>query len=254
MSGELIFLIVTVAIVAIAYGVMQVHKHRYRIKRLILARLDLVIEAVKRRTRKQEPDGNRISAQPLDLTAEEQSEVELERIQERIEDKKQIARDSDLSYHLWGLYKGHFRTTDPHSLSLFIPDGEWYDVKIIKASSQDGLNEFDFELKGNRYKFVDDEERQGWSDNAKLFSLFLYDGSGRCLIEIPMKVKVHMDGRTYSILSGGPRAFLPGAWINEFINVKLKQQSKRNREIRTQKHKERLSEIQDLKDRFGISD
>ena len=69
-----------------------------------------------------------------------------------------------------------------------------------------------------------------------------------------MKVRVDRLGRNYSILSEGPRAFLPGDWISEFINVKLKRQSIRNREIREQKHKERLAEIEELKNRFGISD
>jgi len=90
--------------------------------------------------------------------------------------------------------------------------------------------------------------------NTKLFSLFLYDDSDRCLIEIPMKMKVDSSGRQYSILLDGPKAFLPGGWINDFINVKLKHQSLRNQEIRAQKHQERLFEIEDLKDRFGILD
>ncbi len=61
-------------------------------------------------------------------------------------------------------------------------------------------------------------------------------------------------GRSYSILSDGPRAFLPGDWVNEFIRVKLKHQRLQSQEIRDQKHQERLWEIEDLKDRFGIRD
>jgi hypothetical protein len=69
-----------------------------------------------------------------------------------------------------------------------------------------------------------------------------------------MKVRVDRWGRNYSISSDGPDAFLPGDWINDFINATLKQQRIRNQEIRAQKHQERLWEIEDLKDRFGISD
>jgi hypothetical protein len=127
-------------------------------------------------------------------------------------------------------------------------------VKILQVSTQNGLNEFEFELKGAKYKFVDDEEKQGWRMNSKIFSLFLYDDSDRCLIEIPMKMKVDSSGRNYSILLGGPNAFIPGDWINDFIKVKLKHQSIRNHEIREQKHQERLFEIKDLKDRFGFLD
>ena len=90
--------------------------------------------------------------------------------------------------------------------------------------------------------------------HLKYFSLFLYDDSGRCLIEIPMKMRVDKLGRDYSILSDGPRAFLPGDWTKDFINVSLKHQSIRNHEIRLQKHRDQLREIEDLKNRFGISD
>ena len=147
-----------------------------------------------------------------------------------------------------------FRDRDPSNLERPLQDGEWYQVRILERSSQNGQNRFVFELSGKRYRFVDDEENQGWSDNVKTFSLFLYDDEDRCLIEVPVKLKVHRAGRSYSILSDGPRAFLPGNWVNEFIKVKLKHQHLHNREIREQKHQERLWEIEDLKDRFGISD
>jgi hypothetical protein len=152
------------------------------------------------------------------------------------------------------LYKNHFRFTSPQSLDPYNQDGDWYGVKILQTSTKNDLNKFEFELKGARYKFIDDEENRGWSDNVKLFGLFLYDESDHCLIEIPMKVKVDKWGRKYSIISGGPKAFLPGGWTNDFINATLMHQSKRNKEIRAQKHQERLWEIEDLKDRFGISD
>jgi hypothetical protein len=190
-------------------------------------------------------------SEPEVLTAE-QSEAELERLQKLIEDRKQIARDTDISHHIWGLYKSLLQYNSPHSLDRYIQDGAWYDVKILHASEKNGLSEFEFELKGARYRFVDDEEKQSWRVNLKRFSLFLYDDSNRCLIEIPMKTHVHSSGRLYSISSDGPKAFIPGRWINDFISVKLKHQRLRNQEIRAQKHQERLCEIEDLKERFGI--
>ena len=105
-----------------------------------------------------------------------------------------------------------------------------------------------------RDRVADDEEQQGWRENIKYFSLFLYDDSQRCLIEVPIKMRVDSEGRNYSVLSDGPSAFLPGRWTHDFINVRLKQQSILNREIRTLKHQERLREIEDLKQRFGIED
>jgi hypothetical protein len=152
------------------------------------------------------------------------------------------------------LYKNHFRFTNPQSLDPLNQDGEWYGVKILQVSIKNNLNKFEFELNGAKYKFIDDEENRNWSDKVKFFSLFLYDDSDHCLIEIPMKVKVDRWGRKYSVLSGGPKAFLPGGWTNDFINATLINQSIRKKEIRAQKHQERLWEIEDLKDRFGISD
>jgi len=193
-------------------------------------------------------------SEPEVLTEEEKSKAEIERLQKVIEDRKQIARDTDISYHLWGLYKNHFRYTSPQSVDRYIQDGEWYGMRILHVSTKNSLNKFEFELKGARYTFIDDEEKQGWGANMKFFSLFLYDDSGHCRIEIPMKLKVDRWGRQYSILSNGPKSFLPGDWINDFINVKLKNQRIHNQEIRAQKHQERLDEIEDLKKRFGISD
>ena len=228
---------------------MQVSKKRHRIKRMILNRLNIILEARKRKPH--ELEHPLTDSQPKVMTAEE-SKAELKGLQKLIAERKQIASDSDISHHLWGLYKSLIRYTSPHSLDRYIQDGEWYDVNILHVSTQNGLNKFEFELKGAKYKFVDDEEKQGWRVNMKLFSLFLYDDSDRCLIEIPMKMKVDSVGRQYSISSEGPKAFLPGSWVNDFIHVKLKHQRIRNEEIRAQKHQERLFEIEDLKDRFGF--
>ena len=225
MTSEKLFVLVAVVIVV---AIMLVSKIRLWIKRVILDR-------------------------PKVMTTDE-SEAELETLRKLIDDRKQVAMDTDISYHLWGLYKSLLQHTKPHSLDRNIQGGEWYDVKILQVSTQNELNKYEFELKGTKYKFVDDEERQGWRVGTKIFSLFLYDDSDRCLIEIPMKMVVDRSGRNYSVLSGGPDAFIPGDWINHFTNVKLKHQSLHNQEIRAQKHQERLIEIEDLKDRFGFLD
>jgi len=243
-------LIVVVAVV-IVVSVLFVSKSRHRVARLILDRLNVKPKAGQRK--RHEPR-QPFSGDKLDVLTAEQSAAELERLQKLIEDRKQMARDADISHHIWGLYKSLLRYINPLSLDRYIQDGEWYDVRILQVSEKDGLTIIEFELKGVRYKFVDDEEKQGWRVKMKLFSLFLYDDSDRCLIEIPMKTHVHSSGRQYSISSDGPKAFLPGGWINDFINVTLKHQYIRNQEIRAQKHQERLSEIEDLKNRFGISD
>lgn len=188
----------------------------------------------------------------MDQISEEDSEIELERLKRLIESRKRVAIKSDISHHLWSLYQTYFHAESGRPPDPTLQDGEWFELKTLRSSAQDGLNEVEFELKGARYRFVDDEERHGWADKIKMFSLFLYDGAGHCLIEIPMKLRIDRWGRNYSIGIGGPAAFLPGDWIQDFINVKLKHQSLRNREIRAQKHKERLSEIEDLKQRFGL--
>jgi len=254
MASEQIFVIVVVVIMVLVVTVVAIiyaSKNRHRIKHVILDRLKISHKA--EQTKPHEPAQPFNGSDPRVLTAE-QSKAELERLQMLIEDRKQIARDTDISHHIWGLYKSLLRTNSSLSLDRYIQDGEWYDVKILQVSIQNGLNIFEFELKGARYKFVDDEEKQGWRVNLKLFSLFLYDDSDRCLIEIPMRMHVDSSGRQYSISSDGPIAFLPGDWINDFIHVKLKHQRIRNQEIRAQKHQERLCEIEDLKDRFGILD
>ena len=250
MSEQTFVLLITIIVVVMIAG-FQAGKNRDRIKQAILRVLNTGTKA-----RQFEPGD---SEQVLDgdesrvMTAEE-SKAELERLQKIIEDRKKIAWNTDISHHLWGLYKSLSRYTRPNPTARNLQEGEWYDVDILQADSQNGMNKIEFNLKGARYTFLDDEEQQGWGDRTKFFGLFLYDDSGRCLIEIPMKLKVDSDGRNYSISSGGPNAFLPGGWINDFINVKLKHQQMRNQEIRAQKHQERLSEIEDLKTRFGIPD
>ena len=229
----------------------QASKKLHRIKRAILDRLNGSPRAEQRKP--QAPQGFFAESEPKVLTTEE-SEAELERLQKLIDDRKQIAWDTDIAHHLWGLYKNLLPNIGPYSPEHAVQDGEWYDVKVLRISTQNGLNKVEFELKGSKYKFVDDEEQQGWRENTKVFGLFLYDDSDRCLIEIPMKMNVDSSGRRYSISSGGPNAFLLGSWINDFINVKLKHQSLHNQQIRAQKHQERLFEIEDLKNRFGILD
>lgn len=188
------------------------------------------------------------------VSEEEQSKAELARLRRLIEDRKRIARESDVCYHLWHLYKDCFRGPDEQLLYQTIQDRRWYDIKILRVSTKDGVNEFEFELQGGKYKFVDDEEKQGWRENLKYFSLFLYDDSNRCLIEVPMRMRVDSMGRDYAILMDGPSAFVPGRWVSDFINVRLKHQSINNQEIRSQKHQDRLREIEDLKTRYGIVD
>jgi hypothetical protein len=231
-------------------AIMYVYMDRHRITRVFRDWFHLGAGA--RQRRPIEPEQFPTGHESEDLNSEEGSETELTRLKKLIEERKRMAKDIDISHHLWGLYEHHFRFASAQSVDSHIKDGVWYNVKTLRTSAQDGLNEFEFELKGARYRFVDDEERHGWSDKMKFFSLFLYDDSNRCLIEIPMKVRVDKLGRSYSISSDGPRAFLPGDWIKDFISVKLKQQSLHNQAIRAQKHRERLSEIKDLKDRFGI--
>ena len=255
MTGEQVFLsviLVLVTVLLVVVGVMQLHRHRHRVTRRVLAWVRHRLEALQR----DEPGSvdREAGEEPSGSSPEERSKAELRRLQGFIEDRKRVARESDIAYHLWGFYKGFFRDRDPGGLEHLYQDGEWYQVRILERNSQSGLNQFEFELAGERYRFVDDEENQGWSDNAKTFSLSLYDEAGRCLIEVPVKLKVDKSGKTYSILSDGPKAFLPGDWVKDFINVKLKHQHLHNLEIRQQKHQERLWEIEDLKDRFGISD
>jgi len=257
MTGELLFIL---AIVVIAVAILHKSKNLHRIKRVILDRLNFSPEAEQRKPHESKQPVIRPVKQPVTetepkvLSAEEKSKAELERLQKLIKDRKKSAWETDISHHLWNLYKTYFLCTSPQSLDRFIQDGKWYDLKILRASNKNNLNKFEFELNGARYKFVDDEEQQGWADKIKYYNLFLYDDSDRCLIDIPMKVRVDKLGKNYSISSDGPKAFLPGDWINDFINVTLKHQSIRNQEIRAQKHQERLWEIEDLKDRFGISD
>jgi len=248
--GQLFSLVILITVVIVA-AIIPLGKNRLRIKRAIMDKINFSSGAEQRKpiVPEQSFGESKLKA----MTAEE-SKAELERIRALIEDRKQTAWDSDISHHLWGLYSSHIRTAKPQSSGRYAKNGEWYEVKILRASTSNGLNEFKFELKGSKYKFVDDEEKRVWSNNLKYFSLFLYDDSDRCIIEIPMKIKVDRCGRKDSISSGGPNAFLPGEWIRDFINVTLKNQSVRNQEIRTAKHQERLSEIEDLKARFGISD
>jgi hypothetical protein len=255
MSREQLFLLVIVVLVVIPATVvvtMQMSSNWHRIKRTVFGWLN-----VRPATEQDESDGPKqriVAIEPDSLAEEQRTLAELGRLQTIIENRKQVARDTDISYHLWGFYRSHFRYNGPGTVDPLLQDGEWYDVKILSAGADDGFNRTAFELKGAKYTFTDDEERHGWVDKIKRFSVYLHDESGRCLIEIPMKVRIDQSGRHYSLSSEGPKAFLPGDWVSDFINVKLKHQRLRNQEIREQKHQERLWEIEDLKDRFGIRD
>jgi hypothetical protein len=252
--GQLFLLVIVILVVIPATVVvtMQVSSNWHRIKRAVLGRFNIKLE---RRTADSAVSARRAGPiGPAGRTEEERTLAELERLQAIIEDRKQLARDTDITYHLWGFYRSHFRYTGPGTVDPLPQDGEWYDVKIISAGAHDGFNKTTFELKGARYTFSDDEERHGWVDKIKRFSMYLHDDSRHCLIEIPMKVRIDKYGRHYSLSSEGPKAFLPGEWVSDFISVKLKHQRLRNQEIREQKHQERLWEIEELKDRFGISD
>jgi hypothetical protein len=239
-------------VLVVLFAIARSERHHHRIRRFILQRLGVEADA----------DSDVSKAPPRyiadtglnAMSEEEKSEAELRVLLHRIEDRKQIARDTDLLHHLWGFYAIFFRNEDLALGRVSDSEGKWYDVNVTHAVSHDGLNEFRFELMGDRYRFVDDEDRHGWCENYKFFSLFLYDADDRCLVEVPIKRKVDKRGSTYTIATGGPKAFLPGDWVHNFINVKLKHQHMRNQDIRAQKHQERLWEIEDLKGRFGISD
>ena len=252
MTGEQFFVLMIVAIVIIMVAIIQVSKNRYRIKRALLRFLKVFSSLGQGKLHDSQDPHFEIKTEGLASAAD--SKAEIERLRHIIEDRKQNARECDISYHLWGLYKSHFRNAKPQTFDRYAQEDEWYAVKILRSNTENGINKFDFELSGSTYKFVDDEENQGWCENLKYFSLFLYDESDRCLIEIPMKIKADRWGRRYSISSDGPKAYIPGEWVKQFINVKLKNQRMRNQDILSQKHQERLSEIQDLKERFGISD
>ncbi len=249
MSGELLFVLVIVAVVVIVTVIVRASKKKRGINRMDWSRFYLDPEA-----EQSKPDHLISMSESEALITEESSKVELDRLQKLINDRKKIAWETDLSYHVWSLYKSHFRSIGPHVMNPYSHDGKWYELKILQASTIDYLKKFEFELSGVRYKFVDDEEKQKISDNMKLFNLCLYDDSDRCLMNIPMKLRVNDLGKSYSISSDSPKAFILGSWIKDFINVSLKHQNIRNQEIRAQKHQERLREIEELKDKFGISD
>jgi len=253
MTSEQLFLLTIGATVTVTVAIMQVRKRRRPIKPATLESLYVSSEIEQRKPR--EPEEPITASEPRVLTAEEEeSKAELERLQRLINRRKQIARQTDISHHLWNLYKSQFRSTSPASADRYNQNGKWYDLKFLQSSTMNHLYEFEFELNGARYKFVDDEETQGWCLNLKFFNLLLYDDSGRCLIDIPIKLRVDSEGKHYSISSDAPKAFLLGDWISDFVKATLKHQSLRNQEIRAQKHQERLWEIEDLKNRFGISD
>lgn len=253
MSSETGFLLVIVVIM-LALGsivvIIQAKPLREWISRQNLQHLPFRLPF--RRKAETEPASSIPDLEPGAEKDEDENHAEFDRLQSQIHERKKIAWDTDISYHLWDFYRNHFRPMEPPS--EYIEDGKWYQVKILQTSSVNGLNRFEFELKGEKYQFTEDEERQGWRDKTKTFSLCLFDSTDRCLIDIPIKMRVDKMGRNYSVLSGGPEAFLPGEWINDFINVKLKHQHIRNREIREQKQQQLQQEIEDMKDRFGLKD
>jgi hypothetical protein len=251
MTSEQLLVLVLVVIAITVVATLYANKNFYRIRSVILDRLGIGLKTGRRAPRGPEPAS---IGTELETMTEEEVEAELKRLQKLVRERKKMAWETDISHHLWGLYKSILPSASLYTGDQHTQDDEWYAVKVLNVSDQDRLNTFEFELRGAKYKFVDDEEKQNWRDKVKLFSLSLYDESGRCLIEIPMKSKIEGSGRHYTVSSGGPNALLPGDWINDFIKVKLKHQRMRNQEIRAQKHQARLGEIEELKGRFGILD
>jgi len=248
-----IFVIMTIALLTIVFFAIRWAIHRRKkIKNALMRRLQ---KAFAREPKKSNASNSAVSLdETTSLSDEEKVILELQRLEALVEDRKQIAKSSDISYHLWEFYQSHFHPKTQRSINTHVSLDDWEDTRVLKSTSQDGINECLFELKGAEYRFVDDEEQRGWCENLKFFSLSLHDKRHRCLIEIPMKVRVDKNGNNYSVGTGGPNAFLPGLWVNDFINTKLKHQFKRSRKIREKRHQERLQEIEDLKNRFGLSD
>jgi len=250
MSGELLFLLAFLVSVAIGIAVVRAQKKRRGITRKDWDRFYLDPEQVNA----DQAEQARAARESHALTLEEESRLELERLQKLITDRKKVAWETDLSYHVWSLYRSHFRSMGPHAIHANSHDGKWYELKILKSSNQNDLKKYEFELSGTRYRFEEDEDRHAISNNIKLFNLRVYDDTDRCLMDIPMKMRVDDTGKNYYISSDSPKAFIMGDWIKDFINASLKHQNIRKQEIRTQKHAERLREIEELKDKFGIAD
>jgi hypothetical protein len=119
MTGEQFFVLVTVviaAIVLIVLAIIHLSKNPQRIKRVILDRL-ISLKAYLSKPHKSEQPVT--ESDPKVLTAEEKSSAELERLQKLIEVRKQLARNTDISHHLWSLYKNHFRFTGSQSLDPY---------------------------------------------------------------------------------------------------------------------------------------
>jgi len=112
MTSEQLFLLTIGATVTVTVAIMQVRKRRRPIKPATLESLYVSSEIEQRKPR--EPEEPITASEPRVLTAEEEeSKAELERLQRLINRRKQIARQTDISHHLWNLYKSQFRSTSP---------------------------------------------------------------------------------------------------------------------------------------------
>src|SRR5690606_17588239 len=161
MSGELLFLLVILLAVAIGAVVVRQRKKQRGITRKDWNRfyLDPELEAALAEDRAQ----RQASGDAASLTTEEESRLELERLQKLITDRKKIAWETDISYHVWNLYRTHFRAMGPHIINPLEHDGKWWELKLLKNSKLNDVKNFEFELSGVRYRFEDDEERQSIS-------------------------------------------------------------------------------------------
>jgi len=252
MSGELLFVLLLAFGAFIVVAFVRMQRKRRGLGPVDWGRFYLNPKFLPAKSGQEEQAGS--SSDPASLTTEEESAAELKRLQKLINSRKKIAWETDISYHVWNLYKNHFRNIGPYGSSPMDHNGKWYELKILNATNINDVKKVDFELSGVRYTFVDDEDKQKISENMKLFNLSLYDDKDRCLVDIPMKLRVDDTGKTYSVSSKSPMAFILDSWLKDFINVSLKHQNIHNQEIRAQKHQERLREIEELKEKFGISD
>jgi hypothetical protein len=136
---------------------------------------------------------------------------------------------------------------------------DWLSIRLCEIDNPEGTKidnetQVAFLLRGQAYRFIylDEGRRTGFDgDDFHHTQLSLRDHAGRLLIEIDISVEYdHFWVTTTELKPFGVSAFLPGPWIQDFLECYEKFQA--NKKARELKRKYEEGKVRELKEKLGL--
>ena len=166
-------------------------------------------------------------------------------IHEVVEERKRLAKQLQLDQKLTEIYE---------EVKLYPTWSQWdvdCEIDNPKGEKRDKENDISFSLNGHAYKFTFYDEDSMGSDYLPRARLSLRDGFDKLLIEIKVTFSEHVG--SVGLLLWKPcdvSAFVPGAWIQDFLEFYEKFLA--NIKQRNLKEKYKQQTVKDLKNKFGL--